>query len=66
MRAAFLRASDTAYTRLLRPLIFRSSAQTAHDQMMRLLRIADRWFVPPLGPVHRLAFADSPVTVGES
>jgi dihydroorotate dehydrogenase len=64
MRAAFLRASDAAFTRLLRPLIFRSSAQTAHERMMGLLRMADRWFTPPLGAVHRLTFADSPVTVG--
>jgi dihydroorotate dehydrogenase len=64
MRAACLRASDFAYIRLLRPLIFRSSAQTAHERMMRLLRMADRWFTPPLGAVHRLTFADSPVTVG--
>jgi dihydroorotate dehydrogenase len=64
MRAAFLRASDAAYTRLLRPLIFRSSAQTAHERMMRLLRMADRWFTPALGTIHRLTFADSPVTVG--
>ena len=64
MRAAFLRASDAAYTRLLRPLIFRSSAQTAHERMLRVLRVADRWFVLPLDAVHRFAFADSPVTVG--
>jgi dihydroorotate dehydrogenase len=64
MRAALLRSSDVAYTRLLRPLIFRSSAQTAHERMMRLLRIADRRFCPPLGAVRRLAFADTPVTVG--
>ncbi len=44
IRAAFLRSSDFAYTRLLRPVIFRSSAQTAHERMMRLLRFADRWF----------------------
>jgi dihydroorotate dehydrogenase len=64
MRAAFLRASDTAYTRLLRPLIFRSSAQTAHERMVRLLRTADRWFYLLSDTVHRLAFADSPVSVG--
>jgi dihydroorotate dehydrogenase len=64
MHAAFLRISDFAYTRLLRPLIFRSSAQTAHERMMRLLRFADRWVTPPLGAVHRLAFADFPVSVG--
>ncbi len=64
MRAAFLHSSDLLYTRLLRPVIFRSSAQTAHERLMRLLRIADRWFYPLLGSVHRLAFAATPVTVG--
>jgi dihydroorotate dehydrogenase len=64
MRVALLRASDAAYTRLLRPLIFRSSAQTAHERMLRLLRMADRGFTPLAGAIHRLTFADSPVTVG--
>ncbi len=64
MRAAFLRSSDFAYTRLLRPVIFRSSAQTAHERLIRLMRIADHWFYPPLGAVHSLAFAATPVTAG--
>jgi dihydroorotate dehydrogenase len=64
MRAVFLRASDFAYTRLLRPVIFRSSAQIAHERMIRALRFADRWFTPLLGGVHRLTASETPVTVG--
>jgi dihydroorotate dehydrogenase len=66
IRAAFLQTSDVLYTRLLRPVIFRSSAQTAHERMMRLLRPLDRqrWLCALLGGMHRLAFPDTPVTVG--
>jgi dihydroorotate dehydrogenase len=54
------------YTRLLRPLIFRSSAQTAHDRMLRLLRLLDRLHGPGvlLGALHRLASDGTPVTIG--
>jgi dihydroorotate dehydrogenase len=65
-RAAFLRANQVWYAGLLRFLIFRSSAQTAHERIMRLLRWADRqrWLQPLLGGAHRLAFRVDPVTIG--
>jgi dihydroorotate dehydrogenase len=66
IRVAFLRISDVLYTRLLRPVIFRSSAQAAHDRMTSLLRPLDRqrWLCALLGGTHRLASHDTPVTVG--
>jgi dihydroorotate dehydrogenase len=62
LRSALLHVSDTVYTDWLRPVIFRSSAQDAHERMMRLLRWADyqawldtvlgfgRWITRPQGP----------------
>jgi dihydroorotate dehydrogenase len=66
IRAALLRTSDVLYTGLLRRVIFRSSAQTAHERMMSLLRPLDRqrWLCALLGGMHRLASHDTSVTVG--
>jgi dihydroorotate dehydrogenase len=65
-RAAFLRANAALYAGLARPVIFRSSAQTAHERLLRWLRWADErsWLVALMGGAHRLAFAPDPVEVG--
>ncbi len=66
LRAAFLQASRAAYAGLARPIIFRASAQEAHDRVIRLLRWSDgqRWLQPLWGASHRLAFPAEPVAVG--
>ena len=58
-RDAFLALNRLAYGGLLRPLIFRRSAQQAHHDMLRLLRRADALAAaldPLLGAAHGLAF----------
>lgn len=41
VRAALLAAGGRGYEALVRPLLFRSSAQAAHDHLLRALRVAD-------------------------
>ncbi|MBN1201778.1 MAG: hypothetical protein JXJ20_07985 [Anaerolineae bacterium] len=63
-RSAFLWVNKALYA-ALRPLVFRFSAQTAHEHMLTLLRGSDRaWLGPVFGLTHRLAFRRWPVTVG--
>ncbi|NDJ78899.1 MAG: hypothetical protein GYB65_21825 [Chloroflexi bacterium] len=64
-RSAFLHMNRALYG-AARPLIFRSSAQTAHERVLRLLRWADgrRAVQQVLGAAHGLAFDAQPVTVG--
>lgn len=62
-RAVFLRLTSLVYERLLRPVIFRSSAQAAHDRMHGWLRRADA-FPWLMGLVHALTAAPEPVTCG--
>lgn len=64
-RRVFLAGNRAVYG-ALRPLIFRSSAQAAHERMMGLLRRADGqgWLQSTFGAVHRLAWTSEPVTVG--
>lgn len=54
------------YEKLLRPFMFRSSAQAAHHQMLQLLKFADA--LPPLcallAIIHRLTSDQQPVQVG--
>jgi dihydroorotate dehydrogenase len=66
IRAAFLRSNDLLYTRLLRPVIFYTSAETAHTRLMRLLRILDSQpgLSAPLGWMRQLASNGAPVTAG--
>ncbi len=63
--AAFLKLNDSLY-RAIRPLIFRSSAQRAHEQAQALLRRVDSqaWAIAALRWFNRLAFDPQPVTVG--
>ena len=66
LRSAFLRMSDTVYTKWLRPVIFRSSAQDAHEHMARLLRWADyqAWLDTLLGVGRCITWSKQSVTVG--
>jgi dihydroorotate dehydrogenase len=66
LRSAALRASDAVYTGWLRPMIFRSSAQAAHEQMKRILRWADyqAWLDTLLGLARQITLPTHPVTVG--
>ncbi len=66
MRSAFLALYRLIYERIVRPLLFRGSAQQSHERILRLLAWLDdhsaahvllRW-------AHALAFAESPVEVG--
>ena len=64
-RALFLRANHLGYAALVRPLIFRRSAQEGHLHMQRWLRRLDARPVQPLlAAAHDLAFMSRPVTVG--
>ncbi|MBN2303273.1 MAG: hypothetical protein JXQ72_02270 [Anaerolineae bacterium] len=65
-RAALLHTNRALYAGLLRPLIFRQSAQDAHERMIRWLRWADSqaWLLPFVGMVRTLAFRSEAVTVG--
>lgn len=66
IRNGFVWAMDTGFRRVARPVIFRSSAQEAHEQMKAWLRRADDW--PGMGALTGaagwLAQVDHPVTVG--
>jgi dihydroorotate dehydrogenase len=65
IRHAFLLANDIGY-RALRPLLFRQSAQDAHERVLTLLQDADN--TPHLlnfaALSHRIAFQQTPITVG--
>jgi dihydroorotate dehydrogenase len=65
-RAAVLYAHRAMYEWLLRPVMFRSSAQVAHERMLHWLRRLDGlpWLRPLFGVVHRLAFPPMQVTAG--
>ncbi len=65
-RGALLRLYDASYRRLARPLIFRTSAQQAHQQMHIWLRRADgqTWLLPLLGALRGLIQPPAPVEVG--
>jgi dihydroorotate dehydrogenase len=64
-RTLFLRANRLGYDGLVRPLIFRRSAQEGHLHMQRWLRRLDAKSVQPLlGAAHDLAFTTHPVAVG--
>jgi dihydroorotate dehydrogenase len=62
----FLSLYRLLYERIVRPLIFRSSAQQGHERMLRLLRWLDdhAWTQPFLRWTSRRAFVTNPVTVG--
>ncbi|MCY3863981.1 MAG: hypothetical protein OXG68_00935 [Chloroflexi bacterium] len=66
VKSALLRAIGAAYQSLIRPLVFRASAQNAHDKAIRLLRALDGL---PLATalaaaLHRLSFSDAAIKVG--
>jgi dihydroorotate dehydrogenase len=66
IRAAFLWTNRAIYERLLRPLIFRSTAQQAHERVVRALRWSDAVSGLPLimSGLHRLALAPTEITIG--
>lgn len=65
MRALFLALYRLLYS-LVRPLLFRSTPQQAHEYTLHLLAWLDglRWLHPLLRLSNRLAFASRPVIVG--
>jgi dihydroorotate dehydrogenase len=65
-RGALLRLYDASYRRLARPLIFRLSAQRAHQQMHVWLRRMDgqAWLLPLLGALRGAIQPPAPVAVG--
>ena len=66
VRCGFLAFSRFGYERIARPVIFRSSAQDAHQRTMDLLARLDSSPVlcGMLGAIHHLAFEDRETTVG--
>ncbi|MBC6934308.1 MAG: hypothetical protein DWB42_00540 [Chloroflexi bacterium] len=66
MRAIFLAVYRFAYTNIIRRLIFRSSAQETHQQMLRLLASLDRspLFNSLLAAARRLVFPPHECSVG--
>ncbi|MBN8618263.1 MAG: hypothetical protein J0L63_05125 [Anaerolineae bacterium] len=64
-RAAWLAVYRLAYQRLLRPILFRSAPEQAHERMIRLLALLDRLPLAPslLSALRHLSAADHPVTV---
>lgn len=65
-RTALLRLYDAGYRHLARPLIFRMSAQQAHQQMHAWLRRADgqTWLLPLLGALRGVIQPPVAVNVG--
>ena len=66
VKSTLLRAIGAGYRSLIRPLVFRASAQDAHDKAIRLLRALDGL---PLtssmaSALHRLTFSDAAIKVG--
>lgn len=63
---AFLAANRLLYERIARPLIFRGSAQRAHEQILKLLRWLDQQdsLQSVLEKFHHAAFDPRPVNVG--
>jgi dihydroorotate dehydrogenase len=66
LRRVSLAASSFVYKRLARPVLFRSSAQTAHHRMMRLLSWLDSLPIlcRLLGLIHRLFFESQQTEIG--
>ncbi len=66
MRRFLLWLNRTGYGGLLRPLIFRRSAQEAHEQLLRLLYVADSqpWLTGLLAVMRRAMMPPAPVDVG--
>lgn len=65
VRQGLLTLAALSY-RLARPLIFRLSAQQAHERMLWALRRADgqRWLIPLLGALRGLTLPPAPVQAG--
>lgn len=65
-RKVFLSANDLGY-RLARPLMFRQSAQQAHDRLRDVLRRTDRYalLLPLVDAARELSLPDTPVRVGD-
>lgn len=61
-----LTALDGGYRQLNRHLIFKLSAQEAHESVIGLLRFLERFSLTSTlaGGLHRMAFTESPVDVG--
>jgi len=64
IRSIFLKTYSIGYEWLARPIIFRASAQTAHEQMKGCLRLLDRMPAPVIEAARRLSLPHHPVIVG--
>jgi dihydroorotate dehydrogenase len=65
IRRMFVSANALAY-RAVRPIIFRQSAQAAHDQLINLLERADNsdFLCGAATGLHQLSFPNNPIQVG--
>ncbi len=65
-KSALLRAIGAGYQSLIRPLVFRLSAQNAHDKAIALLRALDGlpFAAAMAAALHRLTFSDTSTAVG--
>lgn len=62
VKSALLRAIGAGYQSLIRPLVFRASAQDAHDKAIGLLRALDG--LPLAAALQRLSFSGAAIKVG--
>lgn len=64
--STFLNSYDLIYRRIIRPLLFLQSAETAHRRWIDLLQWLDdhRWTRPVLERIHDLSFENQPVECG--
>ena len=63
MRDMLLQVSKAGY-QAVRPLIFRQSAQSAHEKVLNLLTLTDQLPQPIIRLMGSIAFKNAPVTVG--
>jgi dihydroorotate dehydrogenase len=66
LRRLFLRANDLVYRRVIRRILFRSSAQDTHEQLLNWLARADQtdWMLRLAEWVHRLSFSKREIQIG--
>ena len=66
LKKLLLTVLNTGYQQLNKHLIFKASAQDAHESTIRLLRFLDRFSLALklAGFLHRMTFTDSPTDVG--
>ena len=66
IKSVLLRTLDAAYQLLIRPVIFRGSAQNAHENAILALRALDRlpFAAAMASALHRLSFSSAEIEVG--